>query len=79
MKNVYGRYMYALEAHFMLLGHRICCVDIEYAVLTLYMLSGHDICCMDMAYVSCHGKHFLDMERVSGYVMILLTEKIKRH
>ena len=67
--DVYGCYMYALETWYVLYGHAICLLGIEYAVWTCYMSSGDGICCMDMLYAfwRCnmlygHGICLLEME-----------------
>ena len=42
--------MYALETWYVLCGHAICLLGIEYAVWTCYVSSGDGICCVDMLY-----------------------------
>ena len=46
-----GDMVCALETWYVLYGHAICLLGIEYAVWTCYMSSGDGICCVDMLYV----------------------------
>ena len=55
--------MYALETWYVLYGHGICLLEMEYAVWTWYMSSGDGRCCMDMVYV------FLTWNIFSWYVV----------
>ena len=45
-----GDMVCALETWYVLCGHAICLLGIEYAVWTCYVSSGDGICCVDMLY-----------------------------